>query len=344
MHVWMVRAGRYGAQEALALEQGMAVIGWEEVPDLSQRTSKALMRDLCRQIYPEVSEATLNNYVGQLFSFVHRISLGDLIALPRKSTSTIALGRVTGSYQYREDLGTVHHVRPVTWIRTDISRTDVAQDLLYSLGAFMTVCRITRNHAEERFQRLLSGQKDPGLSDGMVATGDTTTGDEPSDEAAPTDVERLAEDQILRHIETHFKGHQLARLVEAVLQAEGYQTQLSPPGPDGGVDILAGTGALGFEPPRLCVQVKSSGVPCDVTVFRGLQGTMTTFKADQGLLVCWGGFNTAVLREARLSFFAVRLWNASDLVAAVLRNYESLSKELQTELPLKRLWALVLED
>jgi restriction system protein len=150
MHVWMVRAGRYGAQETLALENGMAVIGWEEMPDLSQATSKTLMRDLCRHVYPDASEAKLNNYVGQLFSFVHRIALGDLVVLPRKSTSTIALGRVTGPYQYREDLGPAHHVRPVTWVRTDIPRTDVAQDLLSSLGALMTVCRMTRHRAEER--------------------------------------------------------------------------------------------------------------------------------------------------------------------------------------------------
>jgi restriction system protein len=114
MHVWMIRAGRYGAQEALALDKGLAVIGWEEMPDLSQATSQTIMRDLCRHVYPDASEAKLNNYVGQFFSFIHRIALGDLVALPRKSTSTIALGRVTGPYQYREDLGEVHRVRPVT--------------------------------------------------------------------------------------------------------------------------------------------------------------------------------------------------------------------------------------
>jgi restriction system protein len=90
--------------------------------------------------------------------------------------------------------------------------------------------------------------------------------------------------------------------------------------------------------------VKLSGIPCDVTVFRGLQGTMATFKADQGLLVCWCGFKTAMLRESRLSLFSVRLWDAADLVAAVLCNYERLPKELQAELPLKRLWTLVLEE
>ena len=69
------------------------------------------------------------------------------------------------------------------------------------------------------------------------------------------------------------------------------QRPASPPGADGGVDILAGRGSLGLDAPRLCVQVKSQNSPSDVTVYRTLQGTMQTFKAEQGLLVCWGGVN-----------------------------------------------------
>jgi restriction system protein len=84
MTVCMIRAGRYGAQEALALEKGRAVIEWEEMPDLSQAPSKAFMRDLCCHVYPDASEATLNNDLGQLLSFVQRIALRGLVALPRK--------------------------------------------------------------------------------------------------------------------------------------------------------------------------------------------------------------------------------------------------------------------
>ena len=87
--------------------------------------------------------------------------------------------------------------------------------------------------------------------------------------------------------------------MEAVLQAEGYFTQLSPAGPDGGVDILAGRGSLGFEGPRLCVQVKATASPVDVTVLRSLVGTMQSFNAGQGLLVSWGGFTRDLEREAQ---------------------------------------------
>ncbi len=144
-------------------------------------------------------------------------------------------------------------------------------------------------------------------------------------------------------INRKFKGHELARLVEAVLQAEGYVTRRSEPGPDGGVDILAGRGPLGFDSPRICVQVKSSASPLDVTALRGLQGSVQTFGADQGLLVSWEGFKRSVLDEARRSFFSIRLWDSGDLLDALLSNYERFPKDLQAELPLKRIWGLVWE-
>ena len=36
MTVWLVRDGKYGEREMLALEQALSVIGWEELPDLSK--------------------------------------------------------------------------------------------------------------------------------------------------------------------------------------------------------------------------------------------------------------------------------------------------------------------
>jgi len=71
---------------------------------------------------------------------------------------------------------------------------------------------------------------------------------------------------------------------------------------------------------------------------------MQTFQADQGLLVCWGGYKKSVLSEARQSFFKVRLWDAGDLVDALLRNYDRFDEDLRAELPLKRVWALVQEE
>ena len=42
------------------------------------------------------------------------------------------------------------HSRQIEWFASDIPRSNFDQDLLYSFGAFMTICRISRNNAEQR--------------------------------------------------------------------------------------------------------------------------------------------------------------------------------------------------
>jgi len=341
MTLWMVRGDRFGQYQSLALEKGFAYHA-SQASDLSGTTSREEMLELLRSLRPDAKDAQIRSWAAQLYAIAHRIKKDDLVAMPLKNSPKIAIGKVIGSYQYRTDIGEIHHTVPVEWIREDIPRTAFGQDLLYSLGSARTICQIERNNAKSRIIEILKGNKDPGLIT-IKGEGKKGEGVENGDDV-PTDVKQMAFDQIMTHIEKQFKGHDLARLVDAVLQAEGYVTRLSPPGPDGGVDILAGRGTLGLEGPKLCVQVKSSSTPSDVTILRGLQGSMSNFKSDQGLLVSWGGFNKAVESEARLSFFSVRLWDANNLIEAVLKNYDRLPEELQNELPLKRIWALVLEE
>jgi restriction system protein len=164
------------------------------------------------------------------------------------------------------------------------------------------------------------------------------------DSAAPPDLEEFARDQIRAYIGRKFRGHELSRLVTAILKAQDYQTYMAPPGADGGVDIIAGRGPMGFDAPRLCVQVKSSDQPLDVKPLRELQGVMRSFGAQQGLLVSWGGFRQSVLNESRQHFFDTRLWDAGDVIEMLLAHYDRLPPGLQTELPLKRIWTLVPEE
>ena len=328
MTAWMVRAGRNGENEDFALEKGLAVIGWDELDDLSGVASFEEMKGVCEKAYPDSKPMRISNFAGQLSIFVLRIGIGDLVVLPLKTRSAVAVGRATGPYRYEPDFPDgARHVRAVEWIRKDIPRTDLDQDLLLVLQAAMTVCQIRRENVDARLQALASGQ---GLSD---------------DAPEPLlDLEAYANDQIRSHINMRFKTHDLTRLVTAVLKAQGYQTYMSPPGPDGGVDIVAGRGPMGFDPPKLCVQVKSGSSPVDVSTLRELQGVMKNVGAQQGLLVSWGGFRISVYRESRTLFFEIRLWDADGLVQAILDSYDSLADEIQAELPLKRVWTLVPEE
>lgn len=341
--VYLARAGRNGEDEDAALENGLAIVGFREVPDLSKAKDNEGVAKLVAGALPDRKARAQLNFARQLWTFAGRMREGDIVVLPRKLTSQIAIGRVTGRYRYQEVNSRLRHTRPVKWLRREVPRTAFNQDLLYSFGAFMTVCNISRNDAVLRIQEVMKGDADPGpraMSNEAIV--DRTSEGNQTDEAH--DLSQLAHDQIVAQIQSRFGGHSLTHLVDAVLRADGWVTTVSPPGPDGGVDILAGSGSLGLDSPRLCVQVKSQNDPADVTVYRTLQGTMQTFGAQQGLLVCWGGYNRAVYRESKQGHFTVRLWDSRDLVEAIYRHYERLPAEIQAELPLKRVWILVADE
>ncbi|HZL07329.1 MAG TPA: restriction endonuclease, partial [Coriobacteriia bacterium] len=67
MTVWLVRAGRYGEREALALEQDQSIIGWEELPDLAHLDSREALAELVRAAHPDAGKGRLANWTGQLW-------------------------------------------------------------------------------------------------------------------------------------------------------------------------------------------------------------------------------------------------------------------------------------
>jgi restriction system protein len=339
MTLWVVRAGRHGENEAMALDRGVVTIGWVLLPDLSSASSKEAVDVLVRDKHPDEKPGTLVQWTGQVWAFLSKIAIGDLVALPLKSRAAVAIGRVTGPYTYLADASVdARHARAVEWLRTDIPRSDFDQDILYSLGSTLTVFRVSRNNAEARVKAMLEGKVLPAPVEAPTdEAGDTAP-------LLPPDLQQYASDQVMDFITHAFKGHALARLVGEILVAQGYKVEVSSPGPDGGVDIIAGTGPMGFDSPRLAVQVKSGASPVDVSVLRELQGVMPRFGATHGLIVSWGGFKDSVIREARQLYFQIRLWDAGDLVTALQESYEKLSAELQAELPLKRVWVLVEEE
>jgi len=337
MALWLVRAGSRGEREELALKNSVAVIGWGELGDLSGITTREALLEHLSTVYPNDKPKTLQNWASQIWFFIKEIQPNDLVALPLKQRPAVAFGVVIGDYQYRPDWPLdARHTRPVEWLK-EIPRSSIDQDLLYSLGAYKTVGRIQRNDAEERIRDLLGlGVKVQDQQQG----GSTEEGKE-GDEQVEANLEEIALNQIQRYISQRFKGHRLTDLVAAVLTAQGFKVRVAPEGPDGGVDILAGAGELGFDPPRIAVQVKSSDAPADIKAVRELQGAMKNFQASQGLFVSWGGFKTSVSQEAARLYFEIRLWGPDDLLREVFRLYDRLPEELQAELPLKRIWVLV---
>lgn len=344
---WVIRSGSHGERDAWALQSGCSGGGWAEVEDLTECSTREDVAHLTAKAYAGATDGTLANFTGQLWALRGRIKPGDLMVMPLKTTRQIALGRVTGSYEYRasEQDGNKRHVVAVEWQRTDLPRSAVKQDLLFTLGSAMTIFSPNKNKAVDRLEHLLKHGTDPGqlvsLQPAPKSQKDAvlvdTTEDVDEPELSP-DIEEAARDQITSKIAEEFAGHGLATLVTALLQAEGMSCTQSPPGPDGGIDIVAGKGLLGLDEPIL-VQVKSGG-QIGSPVVSQLHGVMSTFGARQGLLVAWGGLSKPAQDTLKTNQLRVRVWQAADVVDAVLAHYDRLDDEIRSRLPLKRVWML----
>lgn len=337
MTLWLVRSGQAGEREALALTNDLAAAAWNDLPDLSGCTSRAALEALLRISAPGQKARALANRGSQAWSFRMLMEPGDLVVMPLKASAAIALGRIAGDYCYRTDLpcGPLH-ARPVTWLAR-VPRRAFDSDILLSFGAFMTVCKVERNDAEQRVRELLDAHERAGGRGSLNVVPNLPF--RPRPEMA--DIEERSQTMIRERIAQKFKGHHLATLVAALLEAQGYRARVSPPGADGGVDIMAGSGPLGFDAPRIVVQVKSQDSKLDVRTLRELAGVMGRFQADHGLLVGWGGFNQPVRAEAAADYFRVRLWDAGDIVAAMKEHYDRLPPSVRAEVPLKQVWTLV---
>jgi restriction system protein len=345
MSLWLVRGGKYGEHESKFLEDNRVYLTWSDLSkDMSAIPDYEGIKKLLTDQYPGEPIRKIGNWSGQIWAFALAMKTGDWVVMPRKSTSTIAIGEVKSPCKYDATGGDLyHHYREVKWLNTAIPRSAFDQDLLYSFGAFLTVCEIKRNDAEVRVRAMAQNTWQSAPPTAVTVAASPNASDE-AQEDTQIDLEQLARDSIAKLIIQKFKGHGMARLVEAVLKAQGFTTHLSPEGPDGGVDILAAGGAFGFDSPRICVQVKSGDTPADRPEFTQLIGAMENVKADQGLFVSWSDFKQTVYKEVPNKFFKVRLWNQNDLIEQILANYDKLDQDIRSEIPLKQIWTIAATD
>jgi restriction system protein len=124
-------------------------------------------------------------------------------------------------------------------------------------------------------------------------------------------------------------------LVADLLRAMTYHISwVSPPGKDGGLDILAWPDVLGTHPPRIKVQVKRQQQPVSVD---GLRSFMALLGDDDvGLFVCTGGFTKDAEAEARTQEKRrIRLIGLDKLFDLWVEHYGKLTDQARRRLPLR---------
>ena len=153
-----------------------------------------------------------------------------------------------------------------------------------------------------------------------------------------------AEETAWDEIEAYIRGmppYEFQNLVSALLKAMGYHVPwVSPPGKDGGIDIIAYTDPLGALGPRIKVQVKRHNTgsvgAADLRSFLAVLG-----QQDVGIYVATNGFSTDAQKEARTQETRrVMLIDLDRLVELWVQHYENLSDADQAMLPVRPVYFL----
>jgi restriction system protein len=330
-HLWGLH--HRGAHELIGA--GAIAVGWPDAGDLTDLPDdRDAFKARLRESFPDRSEAWVANAAGQLLRFRHVMQVGELVVYSRKADRTINIGRIAGDYAYQSEVGDRYpNRRSVEWLKTGIPRDRFSRGCLYEVGSALSVYTIKEHKGE-----LLAALGDDSFpAPEVVGEEAVITELEPITEDEP-DVERISEltgDFILKEFNTTLKGHDFASFRGWLFEALGYSARVSPPGADGGIDIVATRDPLGVERPLLKIQCKSGSGPIGSSDVQALNGTLA--DTELGVFIAVGGY-TAPARQAAAGMPKMRLIGPDELLDLILTHYPQLPDEAKQAIPLRRVW------
>lgn len=328
--MWMVRAGEGGFLFDDFKAESLVSIGWHEVGDLSRFKTRADFTQAMMAGLPGAKVGQIAACAGQTYRFVREIKVGDHVVSYDRSERTYLVGTVVSDYEYRPERSVEHpNVRRVQWLG-EVPRDNLSVAARNSLGSISTLFLIPGAVATEMVS-LLNGPK-VSLPAKPAQTG----------LGEPDEVNDLYKDvqskgfEFIKDRVNALDWDEMQELVAGLLRAMGYKTRVSPSGSDRGKDIVASPDGLGFEDPRIVVEVKHRGTSMGSQEIRSFLGGR--HDNDKGLYVSTGGFTKEARYEAERGRIPVALMDLDDLVKSLLEHYEKMDVEMQRLIPLRKVY------
>lgn len=321
---WMIRAGDNNELIPVWKEQGIASIGWPRLGDPKQYRSKEEMVSKADDIFSESKPKSRNSWVNQVWRFSRKINKGDRVITYFKETRNYMVGTVTEEHFFDTSIGDPaypNNIR-VDWEDITVERDALSQAAKNSLGSVLTVFRVDDWGSE--FEELLEQP---------FYEPDNNEDDEIEESEIIEDFVSKALVMVQDKVDK-LDPWQMQELVGGLLQAMDYNVQVSPKGPDGGVDVLAYKDAFGFEKPIIKVQVKHRKSSASAPEIQQLLGA-NPIDANS-LFVSTGGFTSQAKAVARHN--SVRLVDLEELVDLVVKWYEDMPNEIRALLPLQKMY------
>ncbi len=225
------------------------------------------------------------------------------------------------------------------WLIKNQGSWSITEDGIQALNEFKTPDELQRQ-SRKMYKEWKSGRTDDEFSD------ETSDIDQEQEIAMVASIEE-AEDNAMA-IVSQYMGtmdpYLFQDLIAALLEGMGYHVGwVSPPGKDGGLDIVAFQDPLGATGRRIKVQVKRRADKAGAESIRSFLGVLS--EDDIGLYVCLGGFSPDAEKTARdQEKKRLRLLDGKALFSLWVDNYDNLPQEMRALLPLKPIYYLNLRN
>lgn len=323
--IWAVRASAGEAADSLFLDRNQIAISFAEASeDLS---SLPPTRGAFKEMFGRAADArpaSIPIQAGQLYRFVHELSIGDRIVYPRRADRTLHWGEITGPYLFdAEDTIEYAHRRAVRWIGK-LSRDVFSQGALYELSSALTLFEI-KSFAEEFRHKY----EQPDVKSDLTVVAP----DEENQVAVARDISETTRDFIAKRIKTDLKGYPFEPFMADLFRAMGYQAHATRSVRDDGIDIIAHRDEFGIEPPILKIQVKvvesNIGADCVKAFYAMVQ------ERDVGIFVTTGGYSSSATNFASTKG-NLKLMSGVELVELIQKYYDGLDLKYRKQIPLRR--------
>lgn len=220
------------------------------------------------------------------------------------------------------------------WIIKDGTRWIITEAGVEALNNFQTGEQIQKN-VRKLYQQW---KKDSG----QPKDDDEISDDEEVSKSISVTYDQ-AEEQAQESIDAflhQMKPFDFQGLVAELLTAMGYHViWVSPPGKDGGTDILAYTDPLGIQGPRIKVQAKQQGKAVSEPELKSFVANIGPH--DSGIYFCTGGFTQDARKYARQQENKrIMLVDSRRLVELWILNMTRLSDQAWQKLPLTPIYFL----
>jgi restriction system protein len=330
--VWGIHMPKWVGDDPI--ENGFVVLGWSRMGDIfAIPNDREEFKRRLAAAYPEKKPGAIPVEAGTLFRFAHEIAAGELIVYPSKHNRMVNIGHATGKRWHGPALNPGDDAFPnflgVKWFGC-YPRNDFSQAALNEIGSFITLFRVREHGAE--FEAKVGGRASAVDADG---TDETFVPDDIASQNTSQLAEENTQDFVIRRINAVLDGYEFEHFTAHLMECLGYTARVTEKSGDGGVDIIAHTDQLGFQPPIIKIQCKRQTAQIGEPEVSQLLGTLG--EGEFALFVTLGSYSRQARNRER-NTPRLRLLDGGQLVQLVMDHYPKMSPRYRTMLPLKQIY------